>query len=263
MSRMSIFNIAGMVQKDLPAEVEVLRESSMQEDAPAEQTGMFSAAEIKEALPPHLRSKVTSSLVERLNTVSQDPDVANEIRNNFIGFNNVMKDGKFKFEDYLNACSYSTFKMMGYSNQQAWGLTFPDKLAKMRAENRDDNYISAFVASFSKGKLVNIILEQAMIPSFVLNQDLYQKALNICAGLMVSANSEKVQVEAAKAILEATRAPEKSQIQLDISIKDSSGLNELKDLMQEVASNQIKQIESGKSTREVAHQDMFDKRPAQ
>lgn len=259
MTRMSIFKMANMAQEDLPAEVEVLKESSMQKTEEPKEEGLFSEKEIKEALPQHLRSKVNNSLVKRLNQVSQDPDIANEIRNNFIGFNNVMKDGKFKFEDYLNACAYSTFKMMGYTNQQAWGLTFPDKLAKMRAENRDENYISAFVASFSKGKLVNIILEQAMIPSFVLNQDLYQKALNICAGLMVSANSEKVQVEAAKAILEATRAPEKSQIQLDVSIKDNSGLNELKELMQEVAGNQIKQIEAGTRTRDIAHQGMFEK----
>lgn len=259
MSRMSIFKMADMLQKDAPIEVEVVQESSMHEPEEPKETGLFSKSSIKEALPPHLRSKVTDSLLDKLNTISQDPDIAQEIRNNFVGFNNVMKDGKFKFEDYLNACAYSTFKMMGYSNQQAWGMTFPDKLAKMRAENRDDNYISAFVASFSKGKLVNIILEQAMIPSFVLNQDLYQKALNICATLMVGAQSEKVQVEAAKAILEATRAPEKSQIQMDITVKDNSGLGELKDLMQEVANNQIKQIEAGKRTQEIAHQDMFKK----
>jgi hypothetical protein len=224
-----------------------------------EDDGFFTAAELQSALPVHLRSKVTPALVNRLNSITQDPALAEEIRNNFVGFNNVMKDGKFKFEDYLNACAYSTYKMMGYTNQQAWGYTFPDKLAKMRAENRDDNYISAFVASFSKGKLVNIILEQAMIPSFVLNQDLYQKALNICAAMMVGAKSEKVQVEAAKAILEATRAPERSQVQLDVTIKDTSGMSELKQLLQEVASTQIKQIEGGAMTKEVAHKQMFEK----
>ena len=259
MNRMSIFKLADMKQETLPAQAEVIQESSMHQKEEPEEQGLFTKSEIREALPPQLRSKVTDSLLKKLNDISQDPDVAKEVRNNFVGFNNVMKDGKFKFEDYLNACAYSTFKMMGHTNQQAWGLTFPDKLAKMRAENRDENYISAFVASFSKGKLVNIILEQAMIPSFVLNQDLYQKALNICAGLMVSANSEKVQVEAAKAILEATRAPERSQVQLDISIKDNSGLDELKELMQEVAGNQIKQIESGTRTRDIAHQGMFPK----
>ena len=259
MSRMSIFKMADMLQKDVPAEVELVQESSLKEPEKPQEEGLFTRSEIREALPVHLRSKVTDSLLDKLNTISRDPSVAEEIKNNFVGFNNVMKDGKFKFEDYLNACAYSTFKMMGYSNQQAWGMTFPDKLAKMRAENRDDNYISAFVASFSKGKLVNIILEQAMIPSFVLNQDLHQKALNICATIMVSSESDKVRVEAAKAILDATKAPEKSQIQLDVTFKDNSGMSELKQLMQEVAGNQIKQIESGKKTQDVAHESMFEK----
>lgn len=259
MSRMSIFGLANMKPPEPPTEVELVQESSLhKEEAPA-QDGYFSVEEIKAALPQALRTKVSASVMEKLNNLARDPQLAEEIRNNFVGFNNVLKDGKFKLEDYLNACAYSTFKMMGYTNQQAWGMTFPDKLAKMRAENRDDTYISAFVASFSKGKLVNIILEQAMIPSFVLNQDLHQKALNICANIMVTSESDKVRVEAAKAILDATKAPEKSQIQLDVTVNDTSGIKELKDLMQEVATKQIKQIEGGRRTVDVAHQTIFSK----
>ena len=258
MTRPSIFKMAGMLQPDPELEIEVVQESSFDNSAQEEPDGQFTMAEIKEALPAALRSKVTPALMEKLNGLSKDPDLADEIRNNFIGFNNIMNDGRFKFEDYLNACAYSTFKMMGYSNQQAWGLTFPDKLAKMRAENRDDQYISAFVASFAKGKLVNIILEQAMIPSFVLNQDLHQKALNVCAGIMANGSSDKVKVEAARAILEATKAPEKSKVQVDLTLKDASGIGELKQIMQEVAENQIKQIEGGRRTQDIAHQSMFE-----
>ena len=258
MTRPSIFKMADMLQPDPIVEAEVIQESTFDEPKPEEPEGQFTTSEIKEALPPALRSKVTPALMEKLNGLSKDPDLAEEIRNNFIGFNNVMNDGRFKFEDYLNACAYSTFKMMGYSNQQAWGLTFPDKLAKMRAENRDDQYVSAFVASFAKGKLVNIILEQAMIPSFVLNQDLHQKALNVCAGIMANGSSDKVKVEAARAILEATRPPEKSKVQVDLNVKDSSGIGELKQIMQEVAENQIKQIEGGRRTQEIAHEGMFE-----
>lgn len=262
MGRMDIFKMAGM-QPEAPPEVEaeLIQESVMDTPKPEEE-GRYKKAEIKEALPAALRPKVSDSLMAKLNAVSTDPDIADEIRDNFIGFNNVMKEGKFKLEDYLNACSYATFKMMGYTNQQAWGLAFPEKLARMRAENREDNYISAFVHSYSKGKLVNMIIEQALIPSFVLNVDLHQKALNVCADLMVNAKSEKVMVDAAKAVLEATRAPEQSKVQIDVAVKDNSGIDELKGIMQEVADNQIKQIEAGTKTQEVAHKKMFSKEDA-
>lgn len=258
MGRMDIFKMASM-QPETPPEVEaeLVQESVMDTPEPVEE-GRYTKAEIKAALPAQLRGKVTDSLMAKLNALSTDPDISDEIRDNFLGFNNVMKEGKFKFEDYLNACSYATYKMMGYTNQQAWGLTFPDKLARMRAENRDDSYISAFVHGYSKGKLVNTIIEQALIPSFVLNVDLHQKALNVCATIMNSEEtSPKVRVDAAKAILDATRAPEKSHVQLDVNVKDNSGIDELKGIMQEVADNQIKQIEGGKQTKEIAHQKMF------
>ncbi|WP_299198178.1 MULTISPECIES: hypothetical protein [Pseudomonadota] len=259
MGRLDIFKMADM-QPDIPPEVEaeLIQESSMDPQEPIEE-GRYSKADIKEALPAQLRTKVTDSLMAKLNSVSQDPDVADEIRDNFLGFNNIMKEGKFKLEDYLNACAYATYKMMGHTNQSAWGLTFPDKMARMRAENRNDSYISGFVHSYSKGKLVNTIIEQALIPSFVLNVDLHQKALNVCADLMMNAKSEKVMVDAAKAVLEATRAPEKSQVQLDVTVKDNSGIDELKSIMQEVADNQINQIEGGARTRDIAHQKMFEK----
>ena len=262
MGRLDIFKMADMI-KDPPVEAaleaEVIQESSFEEPQVEQEPEGFSKADIKEALPAQLRTKVTDSLMARLNGISTDPDLAQEIKDNFIGFNSVMKEGKFKFEDYLNACAYVTYKMMGHTNQSAWGLTFPEKLAKMRAENRADNYIGAFVAGYSKGKLVNMLLEQALIPSFLLNQDLHQKALNVCADLMVNGKSEKTQVDAARAVLEATRAPEKSKVELDVTVKDNSGIGELKSIMKEVAKNQVAQIESGKPTQEIAHESLFEK----
>lgn len=242
---MDIFKAAGM-------EVEKAPEPEIIED-----TNAVTKEQIRAALPGDLSTKVTDSLVQKLNSVSMDPDIADEIRSNFIGFQNVLRDGKFKLEDYLSACAYVSFKMMGYTNQDAWAHTFPDRKARLVAAGKDDKTISAYVSSYHKNKLVNMIMEQSLIPSYVLNQDLYQKALSVCGDLMINAKSEKVQVDAAKAVLDALKQPEKSKVELDVTVKDDTGIAELKRVMQDVADNQIKRIESGTPTKEIAHQDVF------
>ena len=63
------------------------------------------------------------------------------------------------------------------------------------------------MTSYNKNKLVNLILEQSMIPSWVLNQDMYQKALNVQCELMLTANSEKVS-DAANSILTHLKPPQ-------------------------------------------------------
>ena len=73
---------------------------------------------------------------------------------------------------------------------------------------------------------------------------------------MMNANSEKVQCDAANSLLNALKPPESSKIELEISTKDTSGIDELKTLMTEVAENQREQIMNGRSTKSIAHQDI-------
>ena len=252
MGRLDIFKASGLAKEDpKPEEVKILEPDVI----PA----LFDKKDIKDAMPAQLRAKVSDSLMEKLNGIATDPDLAKEIRDNFVSFTSIMKEGKFKMEDYLSACAYCTYKFMGYSNQAAWGLAFPDRLARMRQENKDDKYISAFVASYAKGKLVNMIMDQALVPTYILNQDLYQKALNQQAHLMMNAKSEKVQSDAAKSILDALRQPEKTKLEIDVAVKETSGIDELKRAMTSAAGSQMKRIESGERTRDVAHQENFDR----
>ena len=247
---------------------DIFRASNMERPSPTqktetpqvllEDTGKISKEELKAALPAQLKTKVSDELVKKLNLISLDPMIAQEIRENFIGFNHVLKDGRYKLEDYLQACAYVTYKMMGYTNQDAYGLTFPDRITKMRSEGKDDKHISSFVAAFNKNKLVNIIMEQMLIPATILNQDLFQQALTHQAHLMLNAKSEKVQCEAANSLLNALKRPETTKIEVDIGVKDHSGISELKDAIREVAENQRALIGAGASTKSIAHQELFD-----
>lgn len=215
----------------------------------------FTIDKVKESVPAHLRASVSQALVDKLNAVAKDPIMGEDIRNNFVSYSAILREGKFKIEEYLNAVAYVSYKIMGNSNQDAYAKTFPQRYAKLLAAGASTKDISSYVSAYNKGKLVNMILEQSLVPSWVLNQDLYQKAINVQADLMQNAASEKVRVEAANSLLTALQKPKDNNFQISIGEVENAGMKEMRDLLSELAVNQRNGIASGQmKTIEVASQ---------
>lgn len=210
------------------------------------------------ALPASLKSAVTQSLVDKINNVVTDPLVAEEIKNNFISYTGVLKDGKFKTEDYLNAVTYVSFKLMGLSNQDAYFRTFPQRHAALVARGTTTKDISAYVSAFNRGKLVNLILEQTLVPTWVLNQDVYQKAINTQAELMISAQSELVRSNAANSILTHLAKPKEAGPLINLDMRENSGMNELRDMLTSLAKQQRDLIQGGVPTKQIAEQRLIE-----
>lgn len=209
---------------------------------------------VEAAVPANLKNAVTQSLVDQLNNLALDPLVADNIRDNFISYTHVLRDGKFKTEDYLNAVMYVSFKLMGLSNKDAYAHAFPQRYQTLLARGVPEKDISAYVAAYNKGKLVNLILEQSMVPTWVLNQDVYQKAINVQADLMLNANSEKVRSDAANSILTHLKKPDAAGPLINLDMRESSGMNELKNTLERLAQQQRAMIEGGASTKSIADQ---------
>lgn len=205
----------------------------------------FTLAQVKEAVPAHMRSGVTQNLVDNLNLISQDPIAAEGIRNNFVSYSAILKEGKFKIDEYLNAVAYVSYKIMGLSNQDAYAKALPQRYAGLVARGATAKDISSYVAMFNKGKLVNMILEQSLVPSWVLNQDLYQKGINKLADLMANATSEKVQMESAIGLVAALGKPKEGSFQINIGETENAGMKEMRDLLEEIAENQVRGIANG------------------
>lgn len=208
--------------------------------------------DVTAALPAALKSAATQQLVDRINTIASDPLEAQNIRENFIGYTAVLKDGKYKTDDYLSAVTYVSFKLMGNSNQDAWAKAFPQRYTTLVARGATSKEISAHVAAYNKGKLVNAILEQTLVPTWVLNQDIYQQAINVQADLMRNAHSEKVRSDAANSLLTHLKKPEGKEMQVSVEMKDNSGMNELKATLLEMAKGQRTLIEHGVGIKAIA-----------
>ena len=69
---------------------------------------MLTIQQVEKSLPPTLKSAATQQLVDQINNIASDPLVAEQIRENFLSYSTVLKEGRFKAEDYLNAVAELT-----------------------------------------------------------------------------------------------------------------------------------------------------------
>lgn len=210
--------------------------------------------QFKMALPDKVKKSINQELIDQINTTLSDPEMYESYRDNLLSYTKVMADGRFKVQEYVNAVKYVSHKLMGATNIEAYSKTFPDKITRFAAQGVTAKDIASYVTAYNKSKLVNLIFEQTLIPSYVLNQDLYQKALNVQAELMVTARSEKVRSDAANSLLSHLKMPETQKVELDVKVKEDGSISQLRQATMELARAQRLAMESGSTNaQEVAH----------
>ena len=138
--------------------------------------------------------------------------------------------------------------------------TFPNRHATLVAAGKTKKEISAYVAAYSKGKLVQAILEQAVIPVWLYNQDVYQKAINVQAKLMITAESELVRTQAANSLLTHLAKPKDSVPLINIDMRPSSGMTELQDMLAALAEKQVNLINQGMTAKDIAAQRLVERK---
>ena len=215
---------------------------------------MLTTELMKKALPRNMKARVTQEFVDKINLTLTDPNTAEMLRDNIIGYADILAEGRYKMDDYINAVKYVSFKTMGKTNTAAYIATFPDRYTSFKANGTSDKDIASYITSYNKNKLVNLIYEQTLIPTHILNADIHQKAINRLADLMVNASSEKVQSDSANALLTHLKRPETQKVEIDMGVKESPMIQELNRTLAGLAIQQRDLIRQGVySPKEVAH----------
>lgn len=218
---------------------------------------MLSLEQFQQALPDKMKKTINHELVERINSLVSDPEAREAYRDNLIGYAHVMKDGKFKIEQYIDAVRYVSFKLMGLSNKDAYIRTFPDKYQKFIGDGVSEKDIASYMTAYNKGKLVNLIYEQTLVPVHVLNMDMYQQALNEQMQLGLTAKSEMVRSNALNSVMVQLRPPETKKFELDIGVKEDNSIAMMRQAMIDLANSQRDAIKAGAmNAQQVAHTKM-------
>ena len=140
--------------------------------------------EFKRCLPASLRGSVDDSIRQQLNDCLADPNTREVIAQNLLGYTDVISQGKFKLGSYISAIRYVSYKVMGNTNILAYQKTFPDRYSDMVANGVTPKDINSYISAYNKSKLVTLIYEAMMIPTYILNQDVFQEAINSLREIM-------------------------------------------------------------------------------
>jgi len=213
---------------------------------------LLTEKEFLSALPKKMRKSVTPTVLDGVNKLIQEPSLRENFRDNLVSYTSVMNDGRFKISSYISAVKYVSHKLLGATNVKAYSHTFPDRYKRLVDSGASSKTINSYCTAYNKTQLVNKILEQTMVPVHILNADLHQKAINVQAGLMVSANSEKVRCDAANSLLTHLKPPETVKMELDVNIKQDKSIDDLRASTLELANLQQAQIKQGVLTADGA-----------
>jgi len=215
--------------------------------------------QLQGGLPAKMRKYVTQDMVDVVND-TEDGDFREHYRNNVLGFTSVLREGRYKTLDYVNAVKFVSFKLLGDGNTIAYSKTFPERYQRLVDKGITGKNIASYSTAYNRGELVNKIMERTLVPVHILNMDVHQEAVNVQAELMRNAKSETVRQKAAECLIMQLKAPESAKIEIDVNYNNDS-IDELKATTRALALQQLKLIQSGAVTAEhIAHSDIIAKK---
>lgn len=222
----------------------------------------FTEDMVRDALPVKFKNLATPDLTEKLNKMMVDPIAGEAFRSNFLTYANVITTGKHSLEEYANAIKYVTYKLFGKSSVDAFCLTFPERAKGILDRNGNNNkHLCSHANAYNGTKLVTNIMEQTLVPSWILNAPLHQEALERLQSIM---NNEKergmTRVKAAEAILNATKQPETKNIKLEMDFNQEAidGLEALRKANASLAVAQREALALGTSLKSIAEQEIIE-----
>lgn len=223
------------------------------------QAMMISKQELIDALPQQMRKGMNDATYATLAQALSDPDELQRFKENFISFSTALKDGKYSVQQYIDAVKYVSFKKMGLTNLESFRRTFPAKIKRYAAEGKSDACINSFVSGYNQTKIVTRIFDQSMIPVHVLNQDAVQTAINALVKTIRTSKNDVAVVKAADSLLNHLKPPVETKVSLDIGVKETPMLSELREESARLARQQQQMIESGMYTaRQIAEMKVIE-----
>lgn len=214
---------------------------------------------VKRLVPKNQRGMITPEFCEKVEKSVNDPVLAEQVKSNFISYLNVLSTGKFSMDEYLNAVKYVSFKLLNYTNRDAYAATFPDRWERMIKEGVEEKRMDAYVAMYNKSKLVVAIYEQTIVPTYVLNAPLHQEALNVLAKMIKDPSVRGMaKVKACEAILTHTKQPEIVKGELTIGLQENETIAELREVTEQLANTFRASIGKGKTLQDVAEAQIID-----
>ena len=74
--------------------------------------GKYTVEDVKQFLPKGFKGAVTQNCVDMLNNLDSDPNIAEEIKERFISYSNILNSGRYKLSSYIAAVKFVSLKLI-------------------------------------------------------------------------------------------------------------------------------------------------------
>lgn len=214
---------------------------------------------LKGIVPKKYARFVADDLVDELNDLIADQEYGEQFKEEFLTHANILEqNSNWSLEKYKNAVKFFSLVQQEMSLVDAYCAVFPDRLKSRYARGESKLNMGGEASRFNASELVNKIRQQALVPLHLVNQGLLQRAINKQAELMMHAKSEMVQQKASETLIRELRPPETSKIELDIGIKQSDTIADLRKAAEDLAMAQLHNIKAGVAVKEIADSRIID-----
>lgn len=203
--------------------------------------------QVAKALPIKARSAVSSAVVEQINKILSNEEERRLYAENLLNYNSVLQEGKYKVSDYIGAVMYVSFKLMNHSNMDAYARAFPGRMERLQSEGKTLNQIHNYVSGYNRTKLVVAITQQSIVPTHILNQPIYQEAINVLAKEMRTAKTDIARVTAAGKLMDHLAPPTDAKLKIDIGV-ETTFLENVRSSLAELSQAQLQSISMGHKT---------------
>ena len=187
-------------------------------------------------------------------------DTTGSVGDNLITFKDVLLSSKCKMSTYINAVHYITHKLSGLDNYQSYCLVFSEQVDQFYQDGLTESDVRKKANAFNATKLVGRIAEVSLIPSYILNNHLFQEALNVQVSIMRDdLVSPKVRSDAAKEVLRHTQIPETLFTNKEeLSTQVSSVIDMLSKVADKVADGIVDSVKAGADLRQIAESKLYE-----
>lgn len=206
---------------------------------------------------------VTPGLVDKINALANSDELSQTFKDNLTTYTTVLTQGVFTPAQYVSAVQYVSYRLMGHDVRPAWEKTFPERHATLLQKGTPAKGINSHASAYNKTKLVNLITEQSLIPSYIINNGYFQEAMDVGMGILRDPDaSDKNKIDAMGKILDHTAMPESlmnSQAKDEMSDKGMDIIAQLAASVKALAAGKRKAIIDGTvTTKEVAHMPIYE-----
>lgn len=241
--------------KDLPINLEELDKMNKPEP--------LDAAVIKSILPKGIGKHNAEAVTKMINQAVEGMDnvLGEHFRDNCVNWTRAIQGiDKLRADQYINAVKFVTHKLAGSSNTDAYRRTFPDRVNRMILDGMTNEYLNTYAGIYAKGKIVTEIYALALIPTHIMYQDYFHLAVKTQVEIMTDPRvSPKVRSDAASSLMTHLKQPEIKKAELDITVRETDTIAELRNVMQQLASQQNQLIIDGEcKVIDVSHQRILE-----